>query len=231
MAPFVKDGLMRILLSLSTILLLAAAPARAQTVYVNDQFEINLRTGETTQHSIIRMLPTGTALEVLSENPETGYTQVRTQDGRIGYVLSRFLSDTPAARDRLARLQVRFDRLSESKKQVDAENAQLRGELTDLTSERDELRTRNAQLADELAAIRRTAADVLNIDAQNAELSARLDVSEATIGDLRQQNATLAARSAQWWFISGGGAVLTGALLGFLLPRIRWRRRSRWGEL
>lgn len=213
------------------VLLLAGPAALAQTAYVNDEFEIVLRTGESTQHSIVRMLPTGTALEILGENTATGYTHVRTQDGRDGYVLSRFLSDQPAARDRLARLQVRHDALREAKAAVDGELAQLRKDLAAVESERDDLQAGAAQLSDELANIRRTAANVLRIDEQNQALTTRLAASESIINDLQVQNDALAARSAQWWFISGGGAVLTGALLGFLLPRLQWRRRSRWGDL
>lgn len=222
---------MRFYVPVILISVLAVATANAQTAYVNDQFEINLRTGETTQHSILRMLPTGTALEVLNENPQTGYTQVRTEDGRTGYVLSRFLSPQPAARDRLARLQTRHDRLKQDKDKVDSALAQTKKELSELQREHADLQSANQQLNEELSEIRRTAADVLNIDAQNQDLSARLDSSAATIDELRARNDALAARSAQWWFISGGGAVLIGALLGFLLPRIHWRRRSRWGDL
>ena len=41
------------------LLILCSATATAKTAYVTDELEITLRTGETTGHRIVRMLPTG----------------------------------------------------------------------------------------------------------------------------------------------------------------------------
>ncbi|MFK8015788.1 MAG: TIGR04211 family SH3 domain-containing protein [Gammaproteobacteria bacterium] len=212
-------------------LLLLSAKAGAQTAYVNDQLEITLRSGESTQHSIVRMLTSGARVEVVSRNPESGYAQVRLEDGRTGYVLARFLSDIPAARDRLVNAEQRLATLTAQKATVDQQLATLREAKRDGDKTSADLNTRNQALNDELAQIKRTAADALNLDARNKDLSSKLDVSETTISELRAQNTELEAGSAQRWFMLGAGAVLFGALLGFLLPRIRWPRRSRWGDL
>lgn len=210
---------------------LPLAAARAETGYINDEFEITLRSGESTQHSIVRMLPTGTRLDILSENAETGYSQVRTDNGATGYVLTRFITEQPAARDRLARLQARFDQLREDQTAEGAQLTRLREELQQVEAQRDSLEERNAELDEELDRIRRTSANALNIDRQNNTLTMRLEQSEATITRLENENALLASRNSQRWFIIGAAAVLIGALLGFLLPRLRWRKRSKWGDL
>ena len=57
----------------------------SETLYVSDQFEVPLRTGMTTEHAILRMLPSGTAVEMLEVDKENGYTRVRTQSGVEGY--------------------------------------------------------------------------------------------------------------------------------------------------
>ena len=80
----------------------AIATVAAETAYVTDELEITLRTGETTGHRIVRMLPTGEKLTVLGTNPDSGYSKVRTSNGTVGFVLTRQLVDTPVARDRLA---------------------------------------------------------------------------------------------------------------------------------
>ena len=84
------------------LLILCSAAAFAKTAYVTDELKITLRTGESATHRIARMLPTGERLTVLSTNPATGYSKVRTAGGSEGFVLTRQLVDQPVARDRLA---------------------------------------------------------------------------------------------------------------------------------
>ena len=54
------------------VLVLAASAADAQTRYVSDRLEVTLRTGTSTQHSIIRMLTSGARVEVLETDASTG---------------------------------------------------------------------------------------------------------------------------------------------------------------
>ena len=76
--------------------------AMAETRYVSDRLEIQMRTGKGTQFRILRMLPSGTALEILEVDQENGYSRVRTPSGVEGWVLSRYLMARPAARDQVA---------------------------------------------------------------------------------------------------------------------------------
>ena len=93
---------MKYIISIILPLLLATNVAAAQTRYVTDIFEITLRSGKSTQNEIVRMLPSGTALEVIETDAKSGYTRVRTPSGKDGWVLSRYLMDLPSARARLS---------------------------------------------------------------------------------------------------------------------------------
>ena len=85
--------------------------AMAETRYVSDRLEIQMRTGKGTQFRILRMLPSGTALEILEVDQENGYSRVRTPSGVEGWVLSRFLMQGRAARDQLADAEKKLARL------------------------------------------------------------------------------------------------------------------------
>ncbi len=87
------------ILSLSLIL---TGGAFAETRYVSDKLEITMRSGKSTSHGIVRMLRSGTPVEVLETDNKTGYSHIRTRSGKEGWVLSRFLMNAQAARDRLA---------------------------------------------------------------------------------------------------------------------------------
>ena len=67
--------------------------AHAESVWVSDQFEIMLRTGPSNSNAIQRMLGSGTKLETLETDAETGYSRVRTAAGTEGWVLTRYLMD------------------------------------------------------------------------------------------------------------------------------------------
>jgi len=107
--------------------LMLAVPAWAEPAYVTDRFEITLRTGPGTQHKILKMLPSGTRLQVLERNDE-GYVRVRSEDGVEGWVLARYLQEEPVARERLAQAQARLDRLRKEVAALRRENGDLKKE-------------------------------------------------------------------------------------------------------
>jgi SH3 domain protein len=212
----------------------AALPqsAQAETRYVTDRFEVTLRAGESTRYKILRMLPSGTPVEVLSVNRSTNYARVRIQDGTVGFVLIQELQDEPAARDRLAELE---ERLAALRQNPDA----LTQELADLQEAHGELRERFATLErekqlreQELAKIRHASANVLDITNDRERL--RLQVAELTRtrAALEQENRDLKNQTNQRWFLIGAGVLVSGVLMGLILPHLRVRRRkTTWGSL
>jgi SH3 domain protein len=205
-----------------------ASAASAQSVWVSDQFEIMLRTGPSTSNAIERMLPSGTALEVLEQDAETGYSRVRTQAGTEGWVLTRYLMNEPSAREQLATLTRRLTNAA-------AEGSTLTSQLNAIRSEQEaaeqqiaRLEREKGQLERELAEIRRTAADVLNINEQNRSLRDQLAAAEIRAETLEQQNRELTGQSNRYWFMTGSAVLVVGMILGIWLPRIRWQRRSRY---
>jgi len=219
---------------LAAALLLAVLPAAGwagETRYVSDQLEVTLRTGKSIRHQIIKLLPSGTPVEVLETDPDSGYTRVRTRDGKEGWMITRYLMDTPSARDRLAEaqrrlasLQIERQRLQERLQEAERARRELEGTRTRLEEE-------NRKLRQELAYVRRTAANALAIDGENKHLKEQLVGLQTEIQALQQENASLRDRSDQQWFLRGAGVVIAGILLGLILPRLRLQRRSRWDRL
>ena len=223
--------MMKKLLVLLCLGLWATAGAQAQTLYVSDQLEIQLRSGATNQHRIIRMLPSGTPLEVLEVDQAEGWTRVRAPSGVDGWVLSRFLMPERAARDRLAAAEQRMARLEQENRQHTTTIRELRGEKEAVAGERSELDKTSRQLSQELEEIRRTASSALAIDAENKDLKSRIVSAEREIQTLQQENARLHDRTSRDWFMVGAGVIVLGIIIGLIIPRLRFRRKSSWGEL
>ena len=214
------------------ILILCAGTALAQTAYVTDEVKITLRTGESATHRIIRMLPTGERLKVLSTNPETGYTKVRTEAGAEGYVLSRQLVDEPVARDRLAAAEAEVKSLKAAPGELSSRLASLIEEHNALKKEHEELKQAKTLVDQEFAALQRTSSNAVRIANERNELRKQVASMTREVEDIKQQNRELENKTAQNWFLIGGGVVVGGILLGLILPHLRVRRRkSSWGSL
>jgi len=199
------------------LLLILPLAAQAQTRYVSDELKITMRTGQGTQHKIIEMLKSGTPVEVLGQGD--GYTRVRTPEGKTGWVLSRFLMNEPAARERIA---ANLERMQEMESRM--ESLQVKKDRLE------SLEAENKQLKTELAEIRELNANTVAIHERNEQLKQQYDAREGELRRLREANARLKDDAAQTWFVRGAGVVLLGILIGLIIPRIRWRRKRSWGD-
>lgn len=215
-------------ISLFLVGLLLPILVEAQTTqYVSDHLVITMRSGQGSQYQILKTLPSGTRLEIL-ETSDTGYTKVRNAEGVEGWVLSRYLSPEPIAKEKLAVAQGRLQRLKEK-------NAELKQELTELQKSHRELEAERATLASktesasaEVERLNQVAAQPILLDKQNRELKQQNVSLEKELQLLQQENQSLKDSSQREWFIAGAGVLLGGLLLGLIVPKLRWRKKSSW---
>ncbi len=205
--------------------------AAAETRYVSDELGITLRTGQSTQHQILRMVTSGTPLEVLETNEESGYTRVRTPQDVEGWVLTRYLMDHPSAQDQLADAKKKLARLEDENKNLKERLNAVSGDKTSLDKEKRGLLAENNKLQTDLDHIRKTAASALAIESEKNRLANETNKLETELQAVQLENQSLKDRSNREWFVRGAGVVIAGILLGLILPKIRFRRRSSWNSL
>lgn len=199
------------LLALSVI----SASASARTAYVTDNVEIPLRSGESERSKIVKMLPNGMPLTLLGDNTENGYTYVQTATGTEGFILTRYLSSEPSARNQLESVNKKLESLIEENKALKASQANHQ----EIGKERD-------KLSSELSELQQTAANAIQLKQQRDQLQERVITVERELQQLKRENQALTDSTNQDWFLYGGGLSLFGVLLGFILPKLSWRRRS-----
>jgi SH3 domain protein len=213
-----------------SLILVLSGNALAETRYVSDSLEITMRSGKSTSHGITRMLRSGTPVEILETDKKTGYSHVRTHSGKDGYVLSRFLMKGPAARDRLAEAEKELAELElENRKMATAIQA-MNEEKMSLQQDQNSLAGEHRKVSQELSEIKRTASSALAMDSENKELKSRVVTMERTLQTLQQENESLKDRTARDWFMVGAAVVLLGIIVGLIIPRIRWRKKTSWGD-
>jgi len=208
-----------------------AGPAYAADVkYITDEFEVTMRSGTSTSNSIVRMLGSGDAVTVLEEDLASQYSLVETEDDKKGYVLSRFLMDIPAARQRVQELKVSFEqqrtRIDEQTNEISELNKSLAQEQSD-----NQALTNTLQASEqELSEVRTAAQDTLNILEQNKRLQTVVDQLREEKAQLTDVNAELNDSTKLDWFLRGGAVCLIAFVVGILVTRIRWKKQDSWGS-
>ncbi len=190
--------------------LIASQTSLAATKYVTDEFEIMLRTGQSTKHEIRRQIKSGTPLQVLQESE--GYTQVRMPNGVEGWVLSRYLINQPSGRDRLAALEKRHEKLKTRFDQAVAEE--------------------KATMQKEIERLKDIAKRPLELQRENAELKAQLAEEKDRYDKLATESEVLKSPlKDREWFTRGALVVVASMIFGIVLTRIPWQRKKKWNQL
>jgi SH3 domain protein len=217
------------ILSTFFILLVTFGSAQAEVVYVTDNLNLSLRSEENNNSKVVKLIPTGTPLTVLEENRTTGFLHVRMNDGTEGYMPTRNTMKEPPH-------QVQLEAVNKNLAALQSENAALKTELASVketitpgTTLEQSLASERDQLSRELAELKKTAASTIELKNQRDELQERVVNVERELQQFKLENQALQDTANQDWFLYGGILALIGVVLGFILPKLSWRRsRSSW---
>ena len=215
-------------LSIALPLLVSITVAAETTRFVSDQLEITMRTGQGVKFGIRKMLSSGTKLEVIETDP-AGYSKVRTENGADGWVLTRYLSNTPSARNSLAASVQKVANLELEIAKYKEEIQALSSQNTDASSENLSLTETSQRLGKELDDLRRTASNSVALDNENRQLKEKLQQIDDQMQSLEIENSSLKDSSAKSWFLIGAAVLFGGLLLGLILPRLRFQKKENWG--
>lgn len=172
-------------------------PANAQSIYVTGVTKITMRTGPGLDNKIVAMLHSGTKLKMLEQGDD--WSQVLTEGGKTGWVLTRFLTqDLP-----LSYVVVRLEK----------KNKQLTEELEQLHTEHKEVTQENIRLATIEKKYEKLSADSANFLKLSGDYKVLVQESQDqknTIASLEKQ----LRNDTRFWFLTGAGVFIVGVLLG-----------------
>jgi len=203
---------------------LSWAETIGETRYVTDQMWLQLRSGPSSGHRIIRTLKTGTPLTVLAVEQEKGYTQVKNGRGQEGWVLTRYLVRTPVARVRLAKTEEKLVKLSAELEQAQGLLNETQSKLDILRTEKTSLEKAHSTTSKEFAQLKNLSASAVELDAKSKKLTLRNQELEIQLEALTAENAELASDRDRTYLLYGGGLVIIGILAGLILPSLRTRK-------
>ncbi|MFT7234963.1 MAG: SH3 domain protein [Methylophagaceae bacterium] len=214
---------------LSLILITPLNSLAATTRFVSDKLEITMRNGQGVKFAIKRMLTSGTKLSIL-ETDTTGYTKVRTPGGSEGWVLTRYLTNTPSARNRVASSEQKAANL-------ELELAKSKEEVINLSSQNSTAGSQNMTLKEtaqrlkkELDDLKKTASNAVGLDNENRQLKSKIQQTDHKMQSLISENNALKDSDAKDWFLIGAAVLFGGIILGLMLPKLRLQKKNSWGS-
>jgi SH3 domain protein len=217
------------ILSSFFVLLVTFSSARADVIYVTDNLNLSLRSEENNNSKVVKLVSTGTPLTVIEENKSTGFVHVRMNDGTEGFIPIRNTMKEPASRAQLEVISKNLATLQSENTALKAELSTMKESITPGTSLEQSLATDRDQLSRELSELKKTAASTVELKNQRDEFQERVVNAERELEQFKLENHALQDTANQDWFLYGGVLALVGVVLGFILPKLSWRRsRSSW---
>lgn len=205
---------------------LLSQPTLAATAYVTDSFKAPLRSGHSNAYRIIAYPSSGTAMEVIGEDKETGYTKVRTSRGTEGWILTRYLVNTPIAKHRLAQAQKKLAALQKKNQELSATQSNASQTASELNRQNKALQDINAKLEKELNHIKDVSGNAISINQRNHQLIEENQQLKNDIDLLTSDNERLKDDARSQYFMMGVGAILLGLVLGLVLPSLKPKRKD-----
>lgn len=196
---------------------LAAVPAAAGTMYVDDVHEIMVRVGPSTTHQIIDKVRAGTALEVLEES--AGWARIRLPGSqKTGWMVARYLTEKEPAAAALPRMAVEHREMSEKLLACTTQSQELARELGEQKKAAEEIGEKYESLAEESATFLQVKRDLAIARTELAEKRKSEQEAVQALNDLERSRGLS-------WFLAGAGAILAGFFLGWIV-RPRKKRSS-----
>ena len=196
-------------------------------MYVDDVLLVPLRSGEGTGFRIVHKgLPSGTALEIIERNTESGYSFVRTASGIEGYLPTRYLSAEPIARVKLAKAEKDIQALRSENEELTNQLNTLQGNFASLEANHNSASQNLSSSQQELERIKAISADAINLDKRNRELRKSNEELRNELELLEVENVRLKDKSESNMMMMGGGLVLLGVILALIIPLLKPTKKN-----
>ncbi len=215
-------------LTLFILTLLVLYPAVAEKRYISDELWINLRSGPSNEYKILKILKSGTHLQFVEEDEELKFTKVITDKGLEGWVPTRFIQDEPIAFEKLILTKRELDKTKADYSELQSKYNETKKALAETKRAAGDLSEDKSEQAKELEYIKKVSANAINLDKKNQELLEQGEQLKITVDTLRAENERLQGSKDLNYILVGGGLILLGLFLGWLLPKLSGRRGDTW---
>jgi SH3 domain protein len=203
-------------------LILFSTPVLAESKYISDTMKITMRTGPGNDRKIISLLTIGKKVEVLE--PGDDWTLVRLDNGKEGWVLSRFLTDKIPSDIELEILKGKHEAIMVNSMRMKEENSLLKAENNELNTKVAVITKKLQKTSEDYEALERDSKEFLKLQSKFKESSSKLAEQTKKAEKFEDELTKILWNQNIKWFLSGAGVLILGFIIGFSTKR--QRRRS-----
>ena len=190
--------------------LLFSSTSFAATQYVSDDLAIFIHSGPSLEYRIIGSIKVGSSVTTLKYNDATKFMQVKSPNGKVGWVKASEIQKQPPSKSLLPKIQEQLKVSQEKLKTINDDNKATMSDNIQAIIEKDNL---IAQLENEKSTLRDT---ITELETRNIELDLLQDTKDE--------------RVKMEWLMFGGSVLFFGLVIGLLIPFLprRKKRSDNW---
>ena len=198
--------------------------ANAATRYVKPTAEVVVRTGQGNEYRIVGMVKDGASVEVLEDGDS--YSRVRLASGVEGWMLKRYLSNTPPVGQVVTALRSEKEELKKSELEYIQKFEEVSAALTAREKELQTAIAERNKVATDYQKLQRDTADVVKLKNDMLKAMEENDLLAQKLAVIEEENNSLKKDKAINWFLAGGGVLIAGILIGRMPSPARKRKPS-----
>nr|WP_285903205.1 TIGR04211 family SH3 domain-containing protein [Alkalimarinus sediminis] len=196
-------------------------------MYIDDTLLVPLRSGEGLQYRIVHKgVKSGTRVELIAHNPDSGYSHVKTPDGITGYLPTRYLVKNEIARDRLVKVSAQLEKSQAKLAQLQTEMNELKQKYDSLSSNHEQLTRQSESTSSELQKVKSISSNALSLDQRNRELRKTNQELKNEVELLTTDNQRLKDKSETSFMMIGAALVLLGVILALIIPWLKPTKKN-----
>jgi SH3 domain protein len=189
--------MMKLLASVCLLGWMCASPLAAKDIYVSGITKITMRTGPGVEHKIVAMLTSGSKLKTIEYQKD--WSHVETQNGKAGWVLSRFLTEEVPQTLMVQQLKSENKRLVKALELAEEKKRVLAGENEVLKD-----------IEEKFKKLEQASADYLKLNEDYKALVKKSQDQKDHILILEKNMNN----EEKLWFLSGAGVFIVGLIIG-----------------
>ena len=196
--------------------------------YVSDVLWVTLHSAADDNSPSVRVLKSGTQLQVLDTAEVNEYLHVKTTKGDEGWIKSRYLLDDPTAALQLDTLKDQLQKLQDENTQLKADIESVHKDAKETDLEHKRMISENSKLVAQNKKLKAVAQKPLELAQENDKLKVDNARLKKEYDKMSEKFSTIKSDGQRIWFMTGAGVLFAGIILGIIFPNLRFRRRSSW---
>jgi len=202
------------------ICILLTVSAYSDNRYVTDRMRITLRAGPDVSYKVIGLVNSGESVELIEERQK--WSRVETDDGKVGWVMTRFLTADIPKSDLLEKLQKEHESLKGKTKRFANENEKLKSDNSDIKKELNKTVIELKNKSDAFENLNKGCQKYKELKIKHEKFTEEMKNQQKELNQIKQEKAVLESYQFFWGF----GMALAVLAIGFIIGKTSQKKRT-----